>query len=221
MLRTGQTSLAIGIRHGRQITTDEFKVRAELDVIGSHLEHAQMQICDGRERATGHKQQRGLLRVIHLALETKFWEIVVAHGSRRDVRRLLVHIVTLPADHFRRYRHRRRAVDLEGGVKWFSRVGGLNKTGRCRSREEARWIREDGGRKAQGRLRGDFFGEVGRRMERRGGARSENSPGGGGLRGGANREAEENAPEQMEVKKKKGWLPVKGSLYVVKEDTRS
>lgn len=116
MLRTRQTRLAIGIRHGRQVATNEFKVRAELNVIGSHFEHAQMEIGDGRKGTASHEQQRSLLRVVHLALEAKLGEDVVVHRSRRDVCGRLVDIVTLPADHFRRHGHRRRAVREAGGI---------------------------------------------------------------------------------------------------------
>lgn len=184
MLRTGQTSLAIGIRHRRQITPDEFKVRAELDVIGRHFEHAQMQICDGREGATSHEQQRCLLRVIHLALQAKLWKNVVANRSRSDVRRLLVHIVTLPADHFRCHGHRRRAVGMEEDIiweeiKWRCRLNGRSRRGGL--------FRGEGGASACQGVFGvgmGILGEVGRIMERRGGGqRKENSPGGGLARG--------------------------------------
>lgn len=103
MICAGQARLAIGIRHRREVATEEFEIGAEFDVVGGHLEHAQMEIGDRGEGTTRDQQKRRLLRVVHLSLEAKFGEHVVVHGCRRNLGRRLVNVVTLPSNHFCRH----------------------------------------------------------------------------------------------------------------------
>lgn len=77
MLRTGQPRLPIGVRHRRQIPAQQLEVGAEAHVVGGHLEHAQVQVCDGREGAAGDQEQRGLVGVVHGAPEAVLGDGIV------------------------------------------------------------------------------------------------------------------------------------------------
>ena len=69
ILCDNQASFPIGVGHGRKVAPDQLEISVEFDVIGGHLEHAQMEISDGREGTTRDEHQGSFLRVIHLALQ--------------------------------------------------------------------------------------------------------------------------------------------------------
>lgn len=76
MLRGRKASLLVCVRHGREETPHDLEFRIEFGEIRGHFEHAQVEVCNGREGATGNEHQRGFRRVIHAPLQSVGREIV-------------------------------------------------------------------------------------------------------------------------------------------------
>lgn len=58
--RTRKADLFVSVAHGGEVAAHEFKFGIELHIIGSHLEHAQVQVCDGGKTTAGDEQEGGL-----------------------------------------------------------------------------------------------------------------------------------------------------------------
>lgn len=93
VFRTCQTRLAVRVGDGGEVTADEFEISAELDVIGRHLEHAQVEVGDGRKRSTSYQKQRSLLWIVQLPLQAVFGECVVLRRWWGDVGGPLVGVI--------------------------------------------------------------------------------------------------------------------------------
>jgi hypothetical protein len=61
MLRARQSSLLVQVRHRAEISTHELELRlVELHVIGCHLEHSEVEVCNWAKRAACYQHQWSL-----------------------------------------------------------------------------------------------------------------------------------------------------------------
>ncbi len=77
MVRIKKARFLVLVRDRTQVPSDDLEVGVLADVVLRHLEHSQMEVCDGAERPAGDEDDRLLVRVSEDTGKVVCWELVV------------------------------------------------------------------------------------------------------------------------------------------------
>lgn len=77
MLCTEQTGLLVHVAHGTEVAPDDLEIGVLADVVDGHLEHAEVEVCDGAEGAARDEDEGLLIGIAQRAGKAVSGELVV------------------------------------------------------------------------------------------------------------------------------------------------